>query len=62
MTNSQLQILVVDMVDCTKLLERENLDGKVQYHGFDINQKLISFCKNNKDFENIKVFNKCFSF
>ena len=62
MTNSQLQILVVDMVDCTKLLERENLDGKVQYHGFDINQKLISFCKNNKDFENIKFSISAFPF
>ena len=45
-----------------KLLERENLDGKVQYQGFDINQKLISFCKNNKDFENIKFSISAFPF
>ena len=62
MKNSQLQILVVDMVDYTKLLKRENLDGKVQYYGFDINQKLINFCKNNKDFENVEFAISAFPF
>ena len=37
-----------------EIIRERKLDGKVQYHGFDINKKLISFCKNNKDFENIK--------
>ena len=37
-----------------EIIRERKLDGQVQYHGFDINQKLISFCKNNKDFENIK--------
>ena len=34
------------------IIER-NLDNKVQYYGFDINQRLINFCKNNKDFDNV---------
>jgi len=37
-----------------EIIRERKLDGKVQYHGFDINQKIISFCKNNMDFENIK--------
>ena len=37
-----------------EIIKERNLDSKVQYHGFDINQKIISFCKNNIDFENIK--------
>ena len=37
-----------------EIIRERKLDGKVQYHGFDINQKIISFCKNNIDFENIK--------
>jgi len=37
-----------------EIIKDRKLDGKVQYHGFDINQKIISFCKNNIDFENIK--------
>ena len=41
------------------IIER-NLDNKVQYYGFDINQKLINFCKNNKDFENVEfAVNTC---
>ena len=35
------------------IIER-NLDNKVQYYGFDINQRLINFCKNNKDFEHVE--------
>ena len=37
-----------------ELIRERNLDGKVQYYGFDINQKLIDFCKNNKNFENVE--------
>ena len=37
-----------------EIIRERKLDGKVQYHGFDINQKLIRFCNHNKDFENIK--------
>ena len=37
-----------------EIIKERKLDGKVKYHGFDINQKIISFCKNNIDFENIK--------
>ena len=37
-----------------EIIRERKLDGKIQYHGFDINQKIISFCKNNIDFENIK--------
>ena len=37
-----------------EIIRERKLDGRVQYHGFDINQKIISFCKNNIDFENIK--------
>ena len=37
-----------------EIIRERKLDGKVQYYGFDINQKIISFCKNNIDFENIK--------
>ena len=37
-----------------EIIRERKLDGKAQYHGFDINQKIISFCKNNTDFENIK--------
>ena len=37
-----------------EIIRDRNLDEKVKYHGFDINQKLINFCKNNKDLKNIK--------
>ena len=45
-----------------EIIRERKLDGKVQYQGFDINQKLISFCKNNKDFENIKFSVSAFPF
>ena len=32
-----------------EIIKQRNLNGKVKYFGFDINQKLINFCKNNKD-------------
>ena len=37
-----------------EIIKERKLDRKVQYHGFDINQKLIEFCKNNEDFKNVK--------
>ena len=37
-----------------EIIKERNLDNKVQYYGFDINHKLINFCKNNKDFENVE--------
>ena len=37
-----------------EILKERNLDDKVKYHGFDINQKIINFCKNNKGFVNVK--------
>jgi SAM-dependent methyltransferase len=37
-----------------EIIKERNLGDRVQYYGFDINQKLINFCKNNKDFENIE--------
>ena len=43
-----------------EILKERNLDDKVKYHGFDINQKIINFCKNNKDFENVEfAINTC---
>ena len=43
-----------------EVIKERNLDGKVQYYGFDINQKFINFCKNNKDFENVEfTVNTC---
>ena len=45
-----------------EIIRERKLDGIVQYHGFDINQKLISFCKNNKDFKNIKFSISSFPF
>ena len=37
-----------------EIIKERNLGSKVQYYGFDINKKLINFCKNNKDFVNVK--------
>ena len=37
-----------------EVIKERNLDSKVQYYGFDINEKLINFCKNNKDFKNVE--------
>ena len=43
-----------------EIIRERKLDGKVQYHGFDINQKIISFCKNNIDYENVEfAINTC---
>ena len=37
-----------------EIIKERNLGDRVQYYGFDINQKLINCCKNNKDFENVE--------
>ena len=37
-----------------EMIRDRNLDRKVQYHGFDINKKLIKFCKSNNNFDNVK--------
>ena len=37
-----------------EIIKERNLGSKVQYYGFDINKKLINFCKNNKNFENVE--------
>tara|TARA_B100000900_G_scaffold32200_1_gene24398 strand:- start:455 stop:1102 length:648 start_codon:yes stop_codon:yes gene_type:complete len=37
-----------------KIIKERNLDGKVEYYGFDISKKLIRFCKNNLDFQDVK--------
>ena len=43
-----------------EIMKERNLDNKVQYYGFDINHKLINFCKNNKDFQNVEfAVNPC---
>ena len=35
-----------------EIIKERNLDDKFQYNGFDINKELISFCSNEKNFEN----------
>ena len=45
-----------------EIIKERNLGDRVQYYGFDINQKLINFCKNNKDFENITFSVSAFPF
>lgn len=45
-----------------EVIKERNLDGKVQYYGFDINQKLINFCKNNKNFEHVEFAISAFPF
>ena len=45
-----------------EVIKERNLDGKVQYYGFDINQKLINFCKHNKNFEHVEFAISAFPF
>tara|TARA_X000000950_G_scaffold193658_1_gene233486 strand:- start:40 stop:693 length:654 start_codon:yes stop_codon:yes gene_type:complete len=45
-----------------EIIKERKLDDKVQYYGFDINQKLINFCKNNKDFEYVEFAISAFPF
>ena len=37
-----------------EIIKERNLNGKIQYYGFDINHKFIQFCKNKKDFKNVE--------
>ena len=45
-----------------EVIKERNLNGKVQYYGFDINQKLINFCKHNKNFEHVEFAISAFPF
>ena len=36
-----------------EIIKERNLDKRIQYYGFDINQKFIQFCKNKKNFKNV---------
>ena len=45
-----------------EIIRERKLDRKVQYHGFDINEKLINFCKNNGDFKNVQFSINSFPF
>ena len=45
-----------------EIIKERNLDNKFQYYGFDINQNLINFCKNNNDFENVDFAISAFPF
>ena len=45
-----------------EIMKERNLDNQFQYYGFDINQNLINFCKNNKGFENVKFAISAFPF
>jgi len=37
-----------------EIIKERNLENRIRYSGFDINKNFISFCKNNKDFENVE--------
>ena len=37
-----------------EIIKERKLDHIIEYNGFDINQKLINFCKNKKEFRNVK--------
>ena len=57
--NAKNEVLSIADIGCGygrlyEIIKERNLDDKVQYYGFDINEKLIDFCKNNKDFENVE--------
>ena len=59
LNNSKSEIFSIADIGCGygrlyEIIKERNLDKKIQYYGFDINQNLINFCKNNKDFENVK--------
>ena len=45
-----------------EIINERNLDSKVQYYGFDINKKLINFCKNKKEFKDVKFAISTFPF
>ena len=35
-----------------EVIKERNLDEKIDYNGFDINQEFINFCRNKKEFQN----------
>ena len=45
-----------------EIIKEKNLENKIRYCGFDINKKLINFCKNNKNFENVEFSINTFPF
>ena len=65
--NAKNEVLSIADIGCGygrlyEIIKERNLDDKIQYYGFDINQKLIDFCKNNKDFENVEFALSSFPF
>ena len=36
-----------------EIIKERNLDNKINYYGFDINQEFVSFCSNNNKFEKV---------
>ena len=39
-----------------EIIRERNLESRIRYSGFDINKNFISFCKNNKKFENANFY------
>lgn len=65
--NSNSEIFSIADIGCGygrfyEIIKERNLDKKIQYYGFDINENSINFCKNNKDFKNIKFAISSFPF
>ena len=65
--NAKNEVLSIADIGCGygrlyEIIKERNLDNKIQYYGFDINQKLIDFCKNNKEFENVEFALSSFPF
>ena len=57
--NAKNEVLSISDIGCGygrlyEIIKERNLDDKIQYYGFDINQKLINFCKNNKNFGDVE--------
>ena len=36
-----------------EIIKERNLDDKIKYYGFDINEEFVSFCSKNNKFENV---------
>ena len=65
--NSKSDVFSIADIGCGygrlyEIIRERKLDRKVQYHGFDINEKLINFCKNNRDFKNVQFSINSFPF
>ena len=57
--NSNSEIFSIADIGCGygrlyEIIKERNLDRKIQYYGFDINQKFIQFCKNKENFKNVQ--------